>query len=153
MSDRLAPLLERQGPWLLQIGATKEDFDCWGAYIALNDTARQYLRKIRRTVEQLRADMPESFRNITYWSVGDVRFLEQGIHNNPPLEEFVEELTTGNTDQLLIPDHFIEIIKGLGELRTDGELIYCGIDGVYWSAQDHYSGTVYTTNTLAWSDI
>ena len=152
MSDKLAPLIERQGPWLLQVWSSKEDPDCWAAYVKLDDKTRAYLHKIRRTVEQLKADHPDGFRAITYWIVSDVRFLEEGVYRTE-LEEFTEELTNGNEEQLLIPDHFIEKFEALKDLRTSGETIHCNMDGVYWSACDKYSNTVYNTNVLAWEDI
>lgn len=153
MSDKLAPLIERQGPWLIQIGSTNEDPACWAAYIKLSDETREYLRKIHRTVEQLHADNPKGFRSVNYWSVGDIRFIEQGISNQSDLEEFAEELLSGNVEELLVPDHLIEKFDALETLRTDADLIHCSVDGVYWSACDHYSGVVYNTNTLAWEDI
>lgn len=152
MSDKLAPLLERQGPWLISAHSTMEDTDIWAAYVKFTDESRALLRKWKKHVDKLKEES-NLFYSLQLWNPVNVRFLDQGTAGKPDLEEFVAELVDGNTDQLLIIDRFVEPIEDLEALRTSCELVVITVDGVTWEACNKYSNTQYSTAQISWGDI
>lgn len=152
MSDKLAPLIERQGPWLIGAFSTMEDSDVWAAYVKLTEESRALLRKWKTYADTLRKES-DLFYNLQLWNPVDVHFLNQSPGYNSDLGEFVEILTDGNSEQLLVLDRFIEPLEDLETMRTSCELVVITVDGVSWEASDKYSNTQYTTNQISWNDI
>lgn len=152
MSDKLAPLIERQGPWLLQCNSSSEDPEAWAVYVKLNDAGRKKLHTLRPFVEELTTKY-DGFYKLTFRTFIKVDFISQGVFGYPTLEEFTEELLSNNSDQLLVPLHLTEKLEELETLRTEVETIELLAEGVYWKAYDHYSNVCYTSSILSWSDI
>lgn len=152
MSDKLAPLIERQGPWLLRLWSTMEDTDVWAAYVKLTEKNREFLQRWHKFAEETKKT-EELFYSVEFWNPVEVRFLEQGCYGTGDLEAFVEPLINCEVEQLLVVDRFVEAIENLETMRTAAETMRVTVDGVDWEASNKYSNTLYHTNTLSWEDV
>jgi len=89
VSDKLAPLIEQQGPWLLSVYSSIEDTDVWAVYVKFTDESRALLHKWKDIVKKLRKKS-DLFYSLQIWNPVDIRFLGQGPYANTDFREFIE---------------------------------------------------------------